>query len=208
MVVVPIPQEHVVSVGSGVWILGDSWAGADLRDFVSARLPGRRVELLNMPGAKSRDVLVQAAQSPVLRDTGVSKAVVLVGVNDSNGHDGPDFYRQHVEQIKKLLQQCGKEPVFVEIPDYELTLATAPTVLFSVKRLVSLMLFDRMIWDNRAAYRKALKELNVATIKAPSRTETPGLYRDFLHLNTEGNKVLADRIAVAVAQPVDSSLPR
>jgi len=60
--------------------------------------------------------------------------IVFAGVNDSKGHDGPGFYRHHMEGIIKLIISRGAIPIIVDIPDYAIELEHAPTFSHAMKR--------------------------------------------------------------------------
>ncbi|TSA34202.1 MAG: SGNH/GDSL hydrolase family protein [Verrucomicrobiaceae bacterium] len=149
-------------------VIGDSWAaGQKLDSALSAALKkhGLSAEVVSYghPGGKSRDVLEDLTDKtrslPFLEDKDIDFFIVFAGVNDSKGHDGPDFYKHHMDALISLIDSYGAVPVIIDIPEYAIELDKPPSIQHAAKRMASKVLFDSGVNDNRNEYRKALREL-------------------------------------------------
>jgi lysophospholipase L1-like esterase len=196
-------------------VIGDSWAaGQKLDAALSAALDmhGLPAEIVSygQPGGKSRDILDgltdKTRSQPLLEDKDIDFFVVFAGVNDSKGHDGPDFYKHHMGTLISLISSHGAIPVIIDIPDYAISLDKPPTIQRAAKRIASKVLFDSNSNDNREEYRKALRELRssgnqfilIPADQLPSYVENQEMWRDPIHLNENGyfaiSKVIADAL--------------
>ena len=159
-------------------------------------------------GAKSRDVLRDLCEhdlaSTFIFDKDIDVFIVMVGVNDSKGYDGPDFYEFHLNQLLKLVTSHDSLAVVIDIPYYGTAAFDSPTFQHWCKRQASRIIFDKGRRDNRPEYRSRLKQLNnkmpnVALVEAarlPSFDDNSDLWRDPAHLDTAGYQVAAKPIAI------------
>ena len=161
--------------GLQVRLVGDSWvAGRKLdQSLIDAAAP-RAVELQShgFPGATSRDVYRRLQATPAILSC-ADAVVVVVGVNDTGGHRGADFYAHHVTLIARLALALHVSPFVVAVPQYDL--AHLPMSMFGRRRLFAL-LFDGP--DPISEYRDALRqrveaERLAVTVVAPHRSPRP-----------------------------------
>lgn len=206
-----------------IGIVGDSWAaGKKLDESLGDELLdlGFSPEIISYghPGGKSRDILRDLCENKQARslidDEDIDIIILMVGVNDSKGHDGPDFYNYHVNQLLSLVASRGALAVVLDVPNYGIEFVEAPSFSFWAKRQASRFLFDSGKRDNRDAYRIRLTELaeinpHVAVVRShslPSFYDNPELWRDSVHLNTAGYSQAAKPIAAIVAKIYETAL--
>lgn len=205
------PHDGLLAVA----VVGDSWAaGRKIDDQLVAALRARghhaKVSSFGVPGAKTRNILQHLRdpeKSGRLLGRGTAHYVVIfAGVNDSNGHDGPDFYGHHIRGILHIVRERGAVPVVLDIPHFGVGLMAPPSVVHRVKRAVFRLLFDSPPPGNLPAYRSALQAAmpsdgSVVLVPAdalPSYHDQPAFWRDPAHLNAEGFKRAAEAIAEAI----------
>jgi lysophospholipase L1-like esterase len=208
-----------------VALLGDSWVAHDkLTQAVLDELGKRGVKDIavrsfGQPGATSRQVLdnllepetAENSSAEVLADKRVRFAVVIVGVNDSIGHRGADFYVHHVLQIVGVLRNRGIQSLVLELPEYGIQqIHDARGFARWLKHEFFIQVFDGGKTDVIADYRAALREaLDAAGLRdevvvidfesiVSSYDEQSDLFRDPAHLNEAGQQRLAHTIAAAV----------
>jgi lysophospholipase L1-like esterase len=196
-------------------IIGDSWAaGQKLDEALASELQSLGLSPVIVsyghPGGKSRDVLHDLCErdnvAEFLSDHDIDIFIVMVGVNDSKGHDGADFYQFHVDQLLRLVTSHGSLAVVLDVPKYGVEAFDAPTLQHWCKRQASRFLFDSGKRDNRPEYRSRLKKLsdeipNVALVEAarlPSYDDDRDLWRDPAHLNSSGYQVAAKPVAAEI----------
>jgi lysophospholipase L1-like esterase len=177
-------------------------------------------------GATSRRILdnlfepeaTEHSSAEVLVDKRVRFAVVIVGVNDSVGHRGADFYAHHVLQIVRVLRNRGIQPLVLELPKYGIQqIHDARSSVRWLKHEFFIQAFDGGKTDVIADYRAALREaLDAAGLRdevvvidfesiVSSYDEQSDLFRDPAHLNEAGQLLLARRIADAVTARIGAN---
>ncbi len=216
----PVVLERSVRVA----IIGDSWAaGRKLDDFVAEEL-GRRgweVEIISRghPGAKSRTILNNLLASEdkphssrdVLFGRPVHAAVVIAGVNDSQGYIGADHYAHHVTLIAEALRRRGIFPMVVELPEYGIEHATSSDPLGQVRRRLMRRIYHGDRVDVIPMYRAALEQalaprlargqvdlIDFDPVTADFHRSRDLFLPDAIHLSEKGRRVLARQIGAAL----------
>ena len=180
------------------------------------------------PGSKSRQVyhdLLAEVGTPfssrhLLTDLDIDYLVVIVGVNDTAGHIGSDFYVHHLKQIIDLTLSQGIHPVIVEIPEYSIEDTPARGPLSFSKRRIYRMLFDGNQNNVIDSYRQALDRGLSASIAAQisivrfgeltdDYDQSRDLYSNHAHLSKEGMRQFGALIARSIgrAHRRESNLP-
>ena len=193
-------------------VIGDSWASGQKLDQPLAdalKQLGTEAEVASFghSGGKTMHILRDLCEDPAARalmeDVEIDGYVLLAGVNDSKGHDGPDYYSHHITQIIRIMQSHGAFVVVAQVPEYGLAEIEAPSMVYWSKRQASRYLFDDGKADNRPAYRDRLAEVAgqfdrmalVSNSEIPSYHDSPELWRDPAHLNPQGYESMAEPIA-------------
>jgi hypothetical protein len=107
--------------GLSVLILGDSWAThIHIAEGLRSELGEATVRKDGHPGETSKAVYIDAFGQTGCKSTdlfsGVSYAVIVVGVNDVVGHRGADFYSHHLSLFVTSLRARHIRPVIVLLP--------------------------------------------------------------------------------------------
>lgn len=198
-----------------IGVIGDSWAAGRKMDYALSNQMyalnfSAEIVSYGHPGGKSREILrdlcANELAASILHDEDIDVFVLMVGVNDSKGYDGPDFYGYHMDQILDLILSHGAVAVVLDVPDFDLESIEVPSLRHWCKRTASRYLFDGWASDNRPAYRARLATLaenrpGVVVIdhqQLPKHIADPTLWRDAAHLNEHGYAAVAKPIAAAV----------
>lgn len=198
-----------------IGLIGDSWVAYQKLDkYISTSFSKRgidvEVESIGFPGSKSKEILEQFQSKEVmslLKDKSIEYIVIIAGVNDSSGHIGRDYYAHHMNEMVKLINNHGKTPYILELPEYGIE--EPEPILPSLKHGFYRYLFDSGEKDVINAYRSELKQvLNDDDYKLISFNnitndyhQNSQLYKDFAHLNEKGNKVLSEEIVKVIYNP-------
>jgi len=137
--------------------VGDSWvAGRKLDQLLIQAAAPRVLELHSQgfPGATSRELSRQLQANPAILSC-ADAVVVVVGVNDTAGHRGADFYAHHVTLIAQLALAVHVSPFVVAVPQYDLANLPMGSPQGFVKRHLFALLFDGP--DPISEYRAALR---------------------------------------------------
>jgi lysophospholipase L1-like esterase len=141
----------------------------------------------------------------------VHVAVVIAGVNDSQGYIGADHYAHHVVLTAEALRQRGIFPMVVELPEYGIEHATSSDPLGQVRR----RLMRRIYHDDRVdvipMYRAALAQalaprldrgqvdlIDFDPVTADFHRSRDLFLPDAIHLSEKGRRALARQIGVAL----------
>ncbi|MEQ1906693.1 MAG: hypothetical protein ABL888_21080, partial [Pirellulaceae bacterium] len=207
-----------------VGVVGDCWVTQQKLDGAIAQgllAEGIHAEVKSSgrPGSKSRQVyrdLLAEVGTPfssrhLLTDLDIDYLVVIVGVNDTAGHFGSDFYVHHLKQIIDLTLSQGIHPVIVEIPEYSIEDTPARGPLSFSKRRIYRMLFDGNQNNVIDSYRQALDRGLSASIAAQisivrfgeltdDYDQSRDLYSNHAHLSKEGMRQFGALIARSIGR--------
>lgn len=214
----------VVDRNVRIAIIGDSWAsGRKLDDFVEKDLHDRgwnvRITSHGHPGARSqliyRDMFAPQSDphssQDVLFGAPFHAAVVLAGVNDSQGYIGADHYSHHVRLIVEALSRRGIFPLVVELPEYGIEQARSSDPLGRVRRRMMRMVYHHDQVDVIPMYRSALAKNLQESLPADSYriidfdpvatdfNRSRDLYLpDAIHLSEKGRRALSAQIGLSL----------
>lgn len=203
-----------------IGIIGDSWAAGRKTDDYLVRFfenAGKQVSVVSFgqPGAKSRDIYQNLFKNPsdlfssnaILTSSQTDIAIVFAGVNDTLTYVGADFYAHHLRLIMQILIQCGITPLIVEIPAYGIDKIDSETILGKMRRRLMRLVHHLGEVNVIPEYRQAAIKMINDTFQEnqylyfsfdhaiKSGENAFDFYKsDFLHLNEQGNKRLADEI--------------
>lgn len=195
-------------------VIGDSWvAGEKLDASIEDSLlkNGIVADVLSYghPGAKSRQIYRDLiVNENILSDDGVYYVVIVAGVNDTAGHIGRDFYAHHMMNIVYELNNHGKIPVILELPEFDV--AALPDIPSTVKAFAYRLLFDGGKTDNIQDYRDAfnakITDSTAEYIHIPfspvvsDYSQSTSLYSNAWHLTEEGYALLGNHIGKNIAK--------
>lgn len=204
-------NDDTVKIG----IIGDSWVASEKLDTqIKSQLTKQGVDAdvisSGHPGANSKKILNNLiseqgdfSSNYILLDEDVKYIVIIAGVNDTAGHMGKDFYSHHVSEITRIINESGKIPIILEVPEYGIEEPEA--FKSALKHNIYKYLFDNGNADVIESYRDQLSEklkssnLTYKIIPFPPVIEdyhqSLELYQDPHHLNESGNEILAEYIA-------------
>ncbi len=210
-----LPSDWLSHVKVG--IIGDSWVAhrrldEPLRQRLSEKGLNAEVVSSGHPGAQSRQIyrdLLADQTKPysskaLLLDADLDYLAVVAGVNDTNGHIGRDFYAHHILGIIKAAQDRAVQPLVVEVPEYGIECMPSSSVFSRCWHHLFRYLFDGgkvdVIEDYRGELLARLRTLEkpVTVIKfsfVRDYASNTNYYTDPLHLNKQGDAVLASLIA-------------
>lgn len=207
-----------------VALVGDSWlAGGRLASMVQA-FSSSSVEVTNhgKGGATTREIVERMNDqndatfgSIFNRENPKSYAVIILGVNDSIRHLGPDYYAYHMLQLTRKLNNQGSSVLILEMPEYFIEKIEDPVGPTGWRRKLFRELYDDGKRNNLQVYRDKLKNYLTEQNDALSYTiipfseiaraphECPELYLpDGIHLSEEGTRKLASVIAATLRKEI------
>jgi hypothetical protein len=219
------PNKSLKSDPIMIGVFGDSWvAGEKLDAILTAKLSeqGLRCKVLSSghPGANSRQVYRNLIrnQCEMIRTSNLRYLVLVAGVNDTAGHYGKDFYSHHMMAMITVARSHGITPVLVEAPPYSIDRVQRKGLLSAIKASAFRYLFDAGSHNPISSYRKALSEKMRASsseriVYVPTEALLESgtnmlIYANASHLNSEGNKRLAEGIGEAIITDYAAHSPR
>ena len=208
-----------------IGIIGDSWAiDQHIGETITAVLAqaGFQSEILSIahPGVNSRQVYRNIfldddqpySSRIIFRSDDIDYLIVLLGVNDTGGHIGKDFYAHHMLGIIKAAQERSMTPVILESPEFGIEDSPGRGLASRAKRWLFRWLFDYgkidVIEDYRDALRQSIQQLPQA--QQPILLDFQSVigdyhrdrnyYSDPSHLNVVGNQKLGQAIAEKILE--------
>jgi hypothetical protein len=144
--------------------------------------------------------------------------IIILGVNDTGGHIGKDFYAHHMIGIIKAAYDRSMTPIVLESPEFDIKNTPGRGLASRGKRLLFRWLFDHgkinVIEDYRHALRQAIERLppEQQPILLSFQTtignsdQDKCYYSDSSHLNQNGNEKLGRAIAQTVLHSIPSQI--
>ena len=208
-----------------IGIIGDSWAmDVCIEKTIIYELTqaGVQSEVLSIahPGVNSRqiyrniflDINQPYSSQAIFMSNDIDYLIVILGVNDTGGHIGKDFYAYHILGIIKAAQERSMTPIILESPEFGIEDSPGRGLASRVKRFLFRWLFDLGKVDVIEDYRYSLRQ----SIQKFSRDQQPILldfqsiigdyhrdlnyYSDPSHLNFSGNQKLGQSIAYKILE--------
>jgi lysophospholipase L1-like esterase len=206
-----------------IGIIGDSWAmDSYIEETIIHELlqAGFQSEVFSIahPGVNSRQIYRNIfldgnqpySSRAIFMSNDIDYLIVVLGVNDTGGHIGKDFYAYHMLGIIKAAQERSMTPIILESPEFGIEDSPGRGLPSRVKRFLFRWLFDLGKVDVIEDYRCALRQ----SIQKLSRDQQPILldfqsiigdyhrdrnyYSDPSHLNSVGNQKLGQAIAYKI----------
>jgi hypothetical protein len=210
------PNSH--HSGLSVLILGDSWAThTHLAEGLRSELGEATVRSDGHPGATSKAVYIDAfgqtgCKSATDIFSGVTYAVIVVGVNDVVGHKGADFYSHHLSLLVRSLQSRHIRPVIVLLPRVgigHLLRENGPWYR-EAKHSLFWLIMDRGRGDTIDRYRTEFlhqPEAHDIVIVNPdnvigSYSHESSLWANPIHLSSNGDEALGKMIGLEILSDV------
>jgi lysophospholipase L1-like esterase len=208
-----------------IGIIGESWAAGRkidsyLKNYMETNGFETTVISQGHSGAISREVYkdlfkekgLYNSSTHILYESPINICIILIGVNDTAGHVGAEFYAYHLNLIVKALISRGITPLVVEVPEYGIEEVGRKSILGKIKTGLMKAVNDNFQTDVISKYRAEAKQRLLPYISKGEIIYFPfksissnfsldrHLYnKDALHLNSEGNMKLAFELSKVIS---------
>jgi hypothetical protein len=154
----------------GILLTGDSWATGnrflnDMRNAVTPRLPGRRIEICTIGFSGRNSRRLKAEMPPFFAKVNIQqvfhgrppdKILLLNGVNDAVLHIGAENYAAYTNEIVTYLHLYTKNVQVVTIPRIKESTPYGDNILSTLKLFLFRCYYDACTYDVIDTYRQAL----------------------------------------------------
>jgi hypothetical protein len=206
--------QAVTSRDQDVLLIGDSWtAGGAFDEPVRAALARHGIvaiiHSIGYPGERSGKIYEHFAGLPETAHV----CVVIAGVNDAQGHFGPDYYAHHIRLLASLALKRGCHPMMVALPRFDQVQAQTQLAFYlQLRNRLYQAIFDHGNAVTIDAYREQagleLSDLSVKFMNPDpaigSPSTQPALWANPAHLSPEGRLALSEAIGTEIASMEDT----